>query len=374
MASRLSDRLLAAGLVPEETVRAAIARQAVYGGTLDTALLELEALDEATLWSALADATDLTVPDRSLCESPEKYAGPPGAAVNLDAAWSVRCRAVPVAQRDGALQILCAEPVARAELDDAAAALGIPFALYVAPEIWVAAVQQAVFDQPMAPRLVRLFARVVGAEPVRRWQKSYAPEPVAEPVAAIERLPPRPVPEAAPPPPTVPATLAGAPPPAVGPPSGAAAPLGAGGPPPPGDAAPARDGLAPPAGPAAAAPPRLDKAAVPALIERLEVAEDDAEAYQALVAIARQDFGPKAKRWTIWWESHQDEERVDWLFEGLSHKTPEIRAAAEQELRALTGEYFGYHFDLPRRDREAARARWRSWWTESQSRGSKPPR
>ncbi len=346
MASRLSDRLLAAGLVPEETVRAAIARQAVYGGTLDTALLELEALDEPTLWAALADATDLTVPDRSLCESPEKYAGPPGAAVNLDAAWSVRCRAVPVAQRDGALQILCAEPVARAELDDAAAALGIPFALYVAPEIWVAAVRQAVFDQPMAPRLVRLFARVVGAEPVRRWQKSYAPEPVAEPVAAIERLPPRPVPEAAPPASTVPATLAAAPPPPVGPPAGAAA----------------------------AAPPRLDKAAVPALIERLEMAEDDADAYQALVAIARQDFGPKAKRWTIWWESHQDEERVDWLFEGLSHKTPEIRAAAEQELRALTGEYFGYHFDLPRRDREAARARWRSWWTESQSRGSKPPR
>jgi hypothetical protein len=346
MASRLSDRLLADRLVPEETVRAAIARQAVYGGTLDTALLELEALDEATLWAALADATDLTVPDRALCESPEKCAGPPGAAVNLDAAWSVRCRAVPVAHRDGALQILCAEPVARAELDHAAAALGIPFALYVAPEIWVAAVQQAVFDQPMAPRLVRLFARVVGAQPVRRWQKSYAPEPVVEPVAAIERLPP----------------------------SGAAAPLGAGGPPPPGDAAPAREALAPPAGAAAAAPPRLDKAAVPALIERLEVAEDDADAYQALVAIARQDFGPKARRWTIWWESHQDEERVDWLFEGLSHKTPEIRAASEQELRALTGQYFGYHFDLPRRDREAARARWRSWWTESRSRGSKPPR
>src|SRR5450432_3039421 len=139
MASRLSDRLLAAGQVSEETVRAAIARQAVYGGALDTALLEIEALDEATLWNALADATDLAVPDRALCEAPEKYVSPTGAAIELDAAWSVRCRAVPARFKDGTLQILCGEPVARVELDATAAALGVPFALYVAPEIWVAA-------------------------------------------------------------------------------------------------------------------------------------------------------------------------------------------------------------------------------------------
>ena len=54
-----------------------------------------------------------------------------------------------------------------------------------------------------------------------------------------------------------------------------------------------------------------------------------------------------------------------WLFEGLAHKEPHIRAASEAELRALTGEYFGYHFDLPRREREQARVRWQSWWYES---------
>ncbi len=43
MPSRLSDRLLATGLVPPAGVRAAVARQAVYGGALDTALLELDA-------------------------------------------------------------------------------------------------------------------------------------------------------------------------------------------------------------------------------------------------------------------------------------------------------------------------------------------
>jgi hypothetical protein len=347
MASRLSDRLLAAGLAPVETVRAAIARQAVYGGALDTALLEIDALAEAPLWNALAAATDLPVPDRALCESPEKVSLPVRAATELDAAWSARCRAVPVGHQAGALQILCGEPVARAELDAASAALGIPFTLYVAPEIWVAAVQQAVFGRPMAPRLVRLFARVVGAQPVRRWQASYAPEIAPEPPAAIERLAPRaPVPVSPPPPP---AARSAAPPP---PPAARSAAL------------PAPEPLPSPK-PAA---PWFDKAAIPDLIERLEMADDPVAAQEALIAITKQDLGPKPKRWASWWQQHQDDDRVDWLFEGLSHKTTEIRAASEQELRALTGEYFGYHFDLPRRDREAARARWQSWWSETRGR------
>src|SRR5450432_2511474 len=256
MASRLSDRLLAAGQVSEETVRAAIARQAVYGGALDTALLEIEALDEATLWNALADATDLAVPDRALCEAPEKYVSPAGAAIELDAAWSVRCRAVPVGFKDGTLQILCGEPVARVEIDATAAALGVPFALYVAPEIWVAAIQQAIFDRPMAPRLVRLFARVVGAQPVRRWQATHAPAPLSEPpMVELARLPPRPAPA---------------------PPSAAERP---------------------PA-PAARLP---EKAEISRLIERLERAGEGSQtARKALIALTKQDLGPKPKRWASW--------------------------------------------------------------------------
>jgi len=53
---------------------------------------------------------------------------------------------------------------------------------------------------------------------------------------------------------------------------------------------------------------------------------------------------------------------MEWLFEGLAHKSPEIRFAASEELRLVTGEYFGYHFDLPRRERDEARERWHAWW------------
>jgi hypothetical protein len=353
MPSRLSDHLLAAGLVPVDGVRAAVARQAVYGGALDTALLELDAIDEAALWGALSAATELGIPDRALCEAPQKLVKPDGTdALALDAAWSARCRAVPVGLKDGALQILCGEPVARPAIEAATGALAIPFALVVGPEIWVAAVQQAIYGQPMEPRLVRLFARVVGAQPVRRWQAAHTPAPPpVPPEPAIEipprEIPPREIPPREIPPREIPPRPPASPPPVV--PSAAIAT-----PPPLAEAGP-RPG------------PSLHKDEVPALIVRLERGGDVEAAHAALVAITKQDFGSKPKRWASWWTKHQDDDRVEWLFEGLSHKTPEIRAAAEQELRALTGEYFGYAFDLPREAREAARARWQAWWTEQRA-------
>jgi len=354
MASRLSDRLLATGLVPLAGVRAAVARQAVYGGALDTALLELEAIAEGTLWGELAAATELGIPDRTLCEAPQKLVKPDGSdALDLDAGWSARCRAVPVGLKEGAVQILCGEPVARVEIEAATRALAVPFALFVAPEIWIAAVQQAIYGRPMEPRLVRLFARVVGAEPVRRWQAAHSPvPPPAPPEPPVEiptpRLPP-PVSQARPvePPPAAGAAPAAEPSPA---------PLWT----PP---------LVPSSTPSSPATSH-DKRDVPGLIERLEEGDDVESACAKLVAITKQDFGPKPKRWAAWWKQHEDDDRIDWLFEGLSHKTAEIREASEQELRALTGEYFGYAFDLPRGAREAARARWQSWWTEQRR---KPP-
>jgi hypothetical protein len=111
---------------------------------------------------------------------------------------------------------------------------------------------------------------------------------------------------------------------------------------------------------------RVDKREFAALIARLKGPAPDAQAAEkALVALTKQDLGGKPRRWEAWWKKHEAEERVEWLFAGLSHKTIEIRASAEEELRALTGEYFGYHFDLPKLEREQARVRWQAWWYES---------
>ena len=141
MPSRLSDRLVNAGRVSADTMRSAIARQAVYGGALDTALLETDAVDESILWDELGVATGLPLPEPALCENPVKCVNPDGTAIELDAVWSDKARAVPVGVKAGALQVLCGEPLARVELDAASERLGVPFQLYIVPEVRLAAVR-----------------------------------------------------------------------------------------------------------------------------------------------------------------------------------------------------------------------------------------
>ena len=330
---RLSDRLVNAGRISADTMRAAVARQAVYGGALDTALLETDAIDEPVLWEEMGIATGLPIPEPALCENPVKCVNPDGSAIELDSSWSDRARAVPVGVKNGALQLLCGEPLARAELDAASERLGVPFQLYIVPEVRLAAVRQAIFDRPMPPRLLQLFARVAGAEPVRRWQTAHVKPVKVDEKRGVEVLPRR----VAPAEPKAPAPAA---------PSPASAP-------------------------AAAASPPVSKAEIVKLIGRLYSKEAE-KAREELMVITKQDFGTKARRWEAWWQKHQDDDRVEWLFEGLAHKEPRIRAASEEELRKLTGEYFGYHFDLPRREREQARARWQKWWYESGRARKKP--
>jgi hypothetical protein len=88
-------------------------------------------------------------------------------------------------------------------------------------------------------------------------------------------------------------------------------------------------------------------------------------ARKALVALTAQDFGPSEKKWRKWWETARPRHRIEWLIEGLGHKEDAIRESAINDLRRLTGEYFGYHHDLPKKEREAAAERWTRWWREA---------
>jgi hypothetical protein len=95
-------------------------------------------------------------------------------------------------------------------------------------------------------------------------------------------------------------------------------------------------------------------------------------ARRALVALAAQDFGASERKWRKWWDGARKRHRIEWLIEGLGHKEATIREAAIHGLRRLTGEYFGYHHDLPRREREAAADRWAAWWRETGQRRFSP--
>jgi hypothetical protein len=108
-----------------------------------------------------------------------------------------------------------------------------------------------------------------------------------------------------------------------------------------------------------------DIGAIPELISTLERDHTTGEeARRALVQLTKQDFQLKAKKWRSWWEKNRERPRLEWMLEGLGHSEEEVRLSASEELKRVTGEYFGYHYDLPKREREEARARWLKWWEE----------
>lgn len=83
---------------------------------------------------------------------------------------------------------------------------------------------------------------------------------------------------------------------------------------------------------------------------------------QALAEITRQRLGPTAKKWLAWWESHRRLPRVEWLLEALDAADPELRRAAAEELRALSGIDPGYQESGAKRARDDAKRRWAEWW------------
>jgi Type II secretion system (T2SS), protein E, N-terminal domain len=108
------------------------------------------------------------------------------------------------------------------------------------------------------------------------------------------------------------------------------------------------------------------------VIERTDRGGDLAR--KALTTLTAQDFGPSEKKWRRWHEAARGKHRIEWLIDGLTHKEDTIREAAINDLRRVTGEYFGYHYDLPRRERDAAAERWAAWWRDSGHRRFTMPR
>jgi Type II secretion system (T2SS), protein E, N-terminal domain len=115
---------------------------------------------------------------------------------------------------------------------------------------------------------------------------------------------------------------------------------------------------------------------VPELIGGLDDGDERvvAAAHEALVQVTCQDLGSSPRVWLKWWEDNGSRHRIEWLIDALAHDVSEIRRAAGQELRAITREYFGDSSDLPPRDRDRTRQRYRDWWiTEGRARFRRRP-
>ncbi len=335
------------GAVTEALLAAAQRRAAVYGGTLDTALLEIGAVDERTLALALAQASGLPRADLERLGVPV-----PGDTDWLPVAEARRMGGVPLVRRPDAVEVAVHPHADPAAIVAFAASRGIaPVALAVVTEVRFYELLARCYGQPLSPRYSSLLAKLTGPDGLRRHrgQPMNVPRPVVETGPVLRPRPETPAPEI--PEPEIDVTVE---------------------PPPPPPPAPSAHALLA-ALEAARSPQEVTRAiaaleqsrspqSVPALIERLRDRHAADAAKAALVAITRQDFGTSRRAWTGWWRKAGDKERIEWLLEALTHKRADLRLAASQELQAATGVYFGYHFDLPERDREEARRRWTEWW------------
>jgi hypothetical protein len=350
--SEVAQTLVRRGVITRASAIEAERRKKLYGGSLDTALLELRAIDEETLTRHLAEIIGIPLaPPDVLTEAPN-----PAARAWMDSATAQRLGVLPRAKQDDVLDVL-----ARPEHDhDALVAWAEIQALLVEPvlvcDVRFRGLLHGLYGIPMAPRYLALLARLAGTRAVvrnRSITEAQSPPPPTAPVDRVDTL-------------LVAARL---------------------GDPPARKVAQrrlaqylhdhrvvafrhallkkAREAEPAIAASALAALAELrDKNAVPDLAELLEGADAEiaTAAHDALVALTCEDLGMRPKRWLEWWAKMGSKPRVEWLLEGLAHRAPEIRLLAVSDLHELSHEYFGYHHDLPERDREEARQRWIAWW------------
>lgn len=358
--SEIAQALVRRGVITRDAGIEAEQRKKLYGGGLDTALLELRATDEETLSSHLSEIIGIPlVSPRMLGALPD-----PTAKQWIEPATAQKLGAAPFAKHKDALDVWV-----RPEHDyDGLLAWSEKRALLVEPflvcEVRFRALLRTVYGLPVPPRYLALLVKLVGVADARKAVgetdrlEMRTPTPVVAGVDPVDTFV-------------------------------AAARLG--------DAAARKSALRHLTG--RLGDPRVielrrafekkahdkdpkvattalqalaqlrDKDAVPAIIGLLDV--DDgavaAAAQAALVTLTCEDLGRKAKRWLDWWGEMGSLSRIEWLLEGLAHKTPELRLLASNELYEVCGEYFGYHYDLPEREREEARRRWMAWWQNQQS-------
>jgi HEAT repeat protein len=105
-------------------------------------------------------------------------------------------------------------------------------------------------------------------------------------------------------------------------------------------------------------------AAIPTLIAVLsrEPKPVREAARRALRRLTCQDFAEDVEFWDAWWSERGGEERAEWLFDALTHDSPELRAQASSELAPVLPFEVPTFSSLDEAGRLQLQARCRAWW------------
>src|SRR3954462_6465092 len=129
MPSRLSSLLVRDGLVGVKRMEKAFQRQVIYGGSLDTILLEMNLVPEERLTQYLALASGLPPSER---DEGQEISAEAVAAVPREIAEEYR--AVPLALQGETVRIMVCSPLEIEKLEDLADRLDRPLQPLIAPE------------------------------------------------------------------------------------------------------------------------------------------------------------------------------------------------------------------------------------------------
>jgi hypothetical protein len=155
--SKLASLLVQEGLVSPKKMAEAFQRQVIYGGTLDTILLEMDAIDEPTLVEAMGRASGLPtagdLPSRADLERA-------GAASWFSQAVSEKYRAVPISLDGNVVRVLVLDPPDRKQLDELGYQLSRSIDPIVVPEHRFVHAVEMVYGVPVPARFHSLAAKV----------------------------------------------------------------------------------------------------------------------------------------------------------------------------------------------------------------------
>jgi hypothetical protein len=186
---QLERSLVEGGLVSAASLARARAIQRASGGTLDTALLEVDAIDEPALALALARAAGLAPAPPAVLAFPDPQMRRifPGRIAERD-------RFAPFRLDDREVVVLACWPVDLAALDELAQMRQVRITVHAAPELWVRELQHRVYGTPMPPRLVKLAQTLASrAQSALVAGRAGPSQPPPRPVRGVTRTPPGPV-------------------------------------------------------------------------------------------------------------------------------------------------------------------------------------
>jgi HEAT repeat protein len=204
MTERLEEHLVNRGLLSQERADDALRSQALVGGAMDTLLLEMGALREQDLVTALGEMSGLQ--PIYLAD----YVPNPAMASSLPRDDAERLNIAPLSVEDGMLHVAVAYPVPMRGLEGLVRKLGRSVAPWVSTDVRVRAWRSQIYGAPLPARDASLLGTLgptleerLATEMAEHAARAVAQEPVpllnARPGA--EQAPPPPA--AGPPPPSV---------------------------------------------------------------------------------------------------------------------------------------------------------------------------